>query len=69
MTKSIALLVIYDRLLRKEPITIEALSELCDRSRRTCLRYIKDIRYFLKKYKNTNLLYDRKKKFFLLSSK
>lgn len=66
MKKSIAVLWIYDALTSNERLNIEQLMEACDCSRRTCLRYIKDLRDYLKKYRKKNLIFERKKNSFTI---
>ncbi len=68
MDKSTALLFIYDTLIEEKPLTISELCETCDCSRRTALRYIKNVRKYLLNYHNQVIAYDRKKKTFLLSN-
>ena len=66
MPKPIALLAIYDRLLHEDVFTIAELTEECRCSRRTCLRYLKDIRQYLQRFKGMTVVYLRSRKGFVL---
>lgn len=68
MDKSTAILIIYDTLMSQKPLTISELSEACDCSRRTSLRYVKNVRKYLLQYHNLAVVFDRKKKTFLIKS-
>ncbi|MCI1734263.1 MAG: HTH domain-containing protein [Bacilli bacterium] len=67
MKKSFSLLIIYDLLLSKSPFQLNTLVEMLHCSRRTCLRYLKDIRsYFAKCCPNRRIVYLPKKHSFYL---
>ncbi len=67
MDKSTAVLFIYDTLTNEKPLTISELCETCDCSRRTAIRYIKNVRSYLQDYLNQPISYDRKKKTFFIA--
>lgn len=67
MKKSYAILEIFDDLLNEKEITITDIQEKYDCSRRTALRYIRDIKDFLSvNHKELRLYYDKMKKTFLI---
>lgn len=61
MKKSYAILVIYDLLENSEPFQVKDMESKLGCSRRTCLRYTKDIKDYLREYQpGKSLVYDRK---------
>jgi len=70
MKKSYAILVVYDSLRNKKSFQVKDMEKELGCSRRTCLRYTKDIKDYLSIYHpELTLFYDRKKQSFLLKQK
>lgn len=66
MDKPSAILLIYDTLLEERPLTIDEISKNFECSRRTSLRYIKNVRKYLLQYHHKTVAYDRKKNTFIV---
>lgn len=65
MDKTFAILLIYDLLLQGEEFNISTLCEKLNVSRRTCLRYMGDLKEYFYTFKdNEKILYDKKKNSF-----
>lgn len=70
MKKYFAMLMIYDALEKKVPFTIKDIEEKCGANRRTCFRYVHDIKDYIREtYPNQDVVYDRKNKTFHLIEK
>lgn len=67
MRKATALLLLYDMIQTKTSFQLKDLMEKMKCSRRTSLRYIGDIRVYLKQYRpGWELVYDGSKRTFVL---
>lgn len=65
--KDIAILVLYQRLDNDGGFSFDFLKNITDCSKRTCSRYLSDIRLFLKEYeKKHELVYCNKTKEYVL---
>lgn len=66
MDKSTAVLYIYDALLNGQELTIAKISEACDCSNRTSIRYMNAVRKYLLAYHDINVVYSRRTNSFML---
>lgn len=65
MEKTFAILVIYDLLIKGDEFNINTLCDKLNVSRRTCLRYMGDLKEYFKIFKeNKKVLYDKKRNSF-----
>lgn len=70
MKKSYVVLVIYEMLQEGKPFTTKYLENALGCTRRTCVRYIKEIKEYLKKRKpDMEVVYKAKEKSFVLQNK
>ena len=70
MDKTFAILLIYDLLVKGDDFNINTLCSKLNVSRRTCLRYMGDLKeYFYTFKENKKVLYDKKKNTFRIVEK
>lgn len=70
MKKVYAILLVYEMINSGEKFMVEDLEKKLGCSRRTCLRYLKDVKTFYRLYhKDETIVYDGKKKSFILVPK
>lgn len=61
MEKTFAILIIYDLLITGDEFNINSLCEKLNVSRRTCFRYMNDLKKYFKLHKNSKkVIYDKK---------
>lgn len=69
MEKTFAILVIYDLLIDGDEFNINTLCDKLNVSRRTCLRYMGDLKEYFKEFKeNKKVLYDKRRNTFKVVS-
>ncbi len=69
MKTNIAILTIFKMVIKREKFNTEDLERITGCSKRTCFRYIKDIKEFIRDNTHFELTYSPKEKSFILVEK